>query len=464
MPVQTMIREGHLTPDQEKTYFHAPFEMPPGVQRLDVAYRYNARISSNPTVTGGNTLDLGVFDERGIDFLTAGFRGWSGSERERFFITPEEATPGYLAGPLNPGTWHVLLGVYKLAPDGCDYTIEITLTTADSPGQTPPAPPIVGELPASLPPDGGWLRGELHCHTWHSDGHLSPPALVDRARQRGLDFLAVTDHNTISVQRELATLRDPGLILIRGIEATTFGGHFTVWGIPDWIDFRANQPEAMRAALQDANQRGGLTSCAHPKPFGPDWAFPEVDNFQCVEVWNGPWNGLDELSLDFWLKLLAKGRRVPAVGGSDYHRPGEQAGGMARDLGTPTSWVFVPGAPGASAILDAVRQGHVSLSSAPDEPFLELRAGAGYAALQGDNLPHAAELAVQVRCLRGAGLHLTLLDQNGRLWEEAIAKASTVISCQVETAASQYVRAELRDADGRMGAMTNPIYLTAGAS
>jgi hypothetical protein len=84
---------------QEKTYVHLPFEMEAGAIRLDVEYRYSDQIGSDPQLEGGNTLDLGVFDERGIAFLTAGFRGWSGSERATFFIAENDAAPGYLAGP-----------------------------------------------------------------------------------------------------------------------------------------------------------------------------------------------------------------------------------------------------------------------------------------------------------------------------------------------------------------------------
>src|SRR5512138_3547566 len=129
MPTATIIHEGQLTAEQEKTYVHLPLDLPPGVVRLEVAYQYTSQISSDPRVTGGNTIDLGVFDERGIDFLQAGFRGWSGSERSRFFITPTEATPGYLSGPLKEGRWHVLLGLYKIAEQGCDYRVEVAITT-----------------------------------------------------------------------------------------------------------------------------------------------------------------------------------------------------------------------------------------------------------------------------------------------------------------------------------------------
>ena len=70
----------------------------------------------------------------------------------------------------------------------------------------PPAPPERSarrELPAG--PGLQWLAGDLHAHTVHSDGALTVPELAVLAVERGLDFLAITDHNTISHHAELAS-------------------------------------------------------------------------------------------------------------------------------------------------------------------------------------------------------------------------------------------------------------------
>jgi hypothetical protein len=308
---------------------------------------------------------------------------------------------------------------------------------------------------------GRWLRGELHCHTWHSDGDGSPAERIQMARERGLDFLAITDHNTISSQIELAGVQDPGLILIRGVEVTTFKGHFNVWGIGEWVDFRVQRPDDMAAAIRFAAERGAVASCNHPKPFGPPWEYAEVAGYHCIEVWNGPWYTLNQAALDFWLEQLARGRRIPAVGGSDYHRKGQLAERPPRAPGTPTVWVYAGGMPGEQAILQAVRQGRVSLSDAPDGPFLDLRAGTEFAALGGDALPQPPDgrLAIRLRCLRGVGHRLQILDQQGTLLERVIAEPDQTVALELPVARSLFVRAELRDATGTMKALTNPVYL-----
>ncbi len=459
-----IVLEGNSGPASEKGFIHLPFAMPQHATRLDVSYWYSSQISSDPLIEGGNTVDLGVFDERGIAFLSGGFRGWSGSERHDFFIGETAATPGYLAGPLLPGLWHVHLGLYKIAPPGCSYRVTITITT--EPGHKPAgrlsAPPT--SLPSSPPPahSSPWLCGELHCHTWHSDGELSPADVVALARQRGLDFLAVSDHNNTASQYDLAALHDPGLILIPAVEVTTFKGHFNVLGSGAWVDFRVHGPDEVAAALRLAHARGAVTSCNHPKPFGPPWACTDVTGYDCIEVWNGPWFALNQIALDGWLRQISAGRRIPALAGSDWHRRSEMDEEDPRAPGTPVNWVYVPGAPGAESILDAIRRGHVSLSRDVAGPLLDLRAGAHARAMGGDEMarPVDGRLPVRVHCRRGAGHRLQLLDQQAVLFERVLSQADETVSADLAVAASLFVRAELRAlSNEEVTALSNPVYL-----
>ena len=119
-------------------FVYVPVEVPAGVAQIDVSYSYN-----RPTVPAGvpgNALDIGIFDERGTTLgKRAGFRGWSGGFRTSFSISNSDATPGYLPGPVNPGTWHVAFGPYTVAPSGLDWTLQITLSYGPpGPALTPP--------------------------------------------------------------------------------------------------------------------------------------------------------------------------------------------------------------------------------------------------------------------------------------------------------------------------------------
>ncbi|MBE0688626.1 MAG: phosphoesterase, partial [Anaerolineae bacterium] len=74
-----IILSGFVGPDQTRSYLHLPFEVPTQTGRIDVRYEYSAAIGSDPQLTGGNTVDIGIFDPRGTQFHSPGFRGWSGS-------------------------------------------------------------------------------------------------------------------------------------------------------------------------------------------------------------------------------------------------------------------------------------------------------------------------------------------------------------------------------------------------
>src|SRR5258706_13157979 len=82
-----------ISPEPALTYIYAPFEIPPQIGQFEVSYHYDAAISSDPTLTDGNTIDIGLFDPRGIEFMSQGFRGWRGRARQQFDFAEDSATP-----------------------------------------------------------------------------------------------------------------------------------------------------------------------------------------------------------------------------------------------------------------------------------------------------------------------------------------------------------------------------------
>ncbi len=63
---------------------------------------------------------------------------------------------------------------------------------------------------------------DLHSHTYYSDGKFSPAEVIEGARQRGLQTLAITDHDNSRGSREAAPFaQSAGIELIPGIEITT---------------------------------------------------------------------------------------------------------------------------------------------------------------------------------------------------------------------------------------------------
>ena len=198
----------------------------------------------------------------------------------------------------------------------------------------------------------------------HSDGDLTVAELARFAAAQGLDFLAVTDHNTTSHHAELkdAAARY-GIILIPGQEVTTEEGHAGALGDVGWIDFR----EPPDRWLDTTERQGGLLSVNHPIGGHVSWIWPMQRRPPLAEVWH--WSWLDPhwtTPLAWW---LAWDPTAVPVGGSDWHRPGSDA-----TPGTPTTWVECAGEePGA--VLDGLRAGRCTISARRDGPVLLRRDG-----------------------------------------------------------------------------------------
>ena len=63
---------------------------------------------------------------------------------------------------------------------------------------------------------------DLHCHSTASDGILSPTEVVLRAHEKGVNVLALTDHDTVAGVAEARQQADAlGMRLINGVEIST---------------------------------------------------------------------------------------------------------------------------------------------------------------------------------------------------------------------------------------------------
>jgi len=64
---------------------------------------------------------------------------------------------------------------------------------------------------------------DLHSHTTHSDGLLTPQELIALAVEKGVDVLAITDHDTLDAYQVIPLIND-GITLVPGIELSTQWG------------------------------------------------------------------------------------------------------------------------------------------------------------------------------------------------------------------------------------------------
>ncbi|MGW4568954.1 CehA/McbA family metallohydrolase [Streptomyces sp. NPDC004561] len=462
----TTIR-GTLPPGSPD-YVYVPVEVPSGTAELKVSYTYDR--PAVPPGTPGNALDIGLFDERGTDLGGRGFRGWSGGARTEFSVRADEATPGYLPGPLNPGTWHIALGPYTVAPQGLSYELTVTLT----PGEPGGTPSPVYPPPRARGRGRAWYRGDCHLHSWHSDGRRTPAEIAALARAAGLDFINSSEHNTSSAHAHWADAAGEDLLVLLGEEVTTRNGHVLALGTEpgtfvDWR-YRARDHHWARFARR-IREAGGLVVPAHPHAtcVGCAWKFGFA-GADAVEVWNGPWTPDDEVALAAWdARLVASVRGeqrewLPAMGDSDAHRDPDA-------VGLPQTVVLADDLT-REAIQEGLRAGrsyvaesrHVSLA------FTATTEGGGQAGI-GERLAVDADTPVTVRLEVEGGPRCSVrfvTDQGVLFTGDPLPVSGTGAAEWRTTAAyAAYVRAELRHetalgpVPGAMAAFTNPVFLGA---
>jgi hypothetical protein len=445
--------EGHLSAADAKRYIVHTFEVPPGANRLSLHFSYEpARVAGVE-----NLICLSLFDPAG--FRGAGHRSGATQQVD---IDARRATPGYLPGALPPGRWLVEVDTHMIMPgEACYYRLDVSTGHAGlAPAGDLPSPPA----PRTVRGRGaGWYRGDLHTHTVHSDGGWDVAGLLAAARAYRLDFVTLTDHNTVSGLDEMARAAAADLLTMGGMELTTYWGHALSLGLPRWVDWRTRPGgRTMAEVAGEVEQAGGLFVIAHPgsvgDPFctGCAWRYPEMmpGPARAVEVWNGPWDGDsgNEESLALWYDWLNQGYRMVATAGTDAHS-------FEPTLEVGFSVVYAEALSQAD-ILEAVRRGHLYLSAGPRITFAARTSDGkdGSTVLMGDSLPAGAAaefIAGWEGCPSGAWLRLVVNGQPLAEWE---AEGGGSRSWPIEEKRARWCLVEVRDAEGRMLALTNPIF------
>jgi hypothetical protein len=458
-----LVLAGDISGAQNKTYFEIPFDVPPGKHRINVDFSYTAKEQRA-------VLDLGIADpER--------FRGASGGNKSHFTISETDATPSYLPGAIMPGRWRLLISVPNMRPQAVShYTAEIRF---DARGEE------TGFADRLLAIGKRWYRGDLHMHTAHSDGSCLSQSgrevpcplflTVQTAASRALDFIAITDHNTDSQYDEMRELQPffDHLLLIPGREVTTFHGHFNVFGVTQFIDWRVSPGRlSLNDVMHDVLAKGGIASVSHAEaPEGEDcmgcrWmpsADADMGLFSAVEVIN--YGRVMFSSAKYWDGQLREGHRLAAIGGSDNHNattpPGE-----AGSIGWPTT-VVEANELSVPAILSGIRTGRTFIDlTASRDKVLDFDAEAnGITAKMGETL-HVVDgarirVTIHVNAAQGSTTHL-LLDgeESSANPSMPLDSANAILTTTLTTGSGRHwLRVEVRDKAGKSELIGSPIYI-----
>ncbi|HEY6100232.1 MAG TPA: PHP domain-containing protein [Anaeromyxobacter sp.] len=134
---------------------------------------------------------------------------------------------------------------------------------------------------ARVAPPAGEIRGAYHVHTARSDGRGTLDDVVRAAKQAGLQFVVVTDHNLLALDEQ--GYRD-GVLVVEATEVSTAFGHVVALGVPRALTAQEREEDPLGAICA----LGGVAVVAHP--FHPRRPFTGWDR--------GPWRGFEVVSND----------------------------------------------------------------------------------------------------------------------------------------------------------------------
>lgn len=421
-----------LKPSDTKTLIPVPIEIPPGTEALRIRFTYSpmkvddlelgrelmrAKVASyaqecedDPNIPPAvrafwlevaqdvdrflplrNLLNFSLYDPQGR------FRGrWDSPQYfGKWTEVGPELSRGFLGGGVTPGEWTLELEVHALLSKEVEAVLEVEMVGNEGPR---------------------WFAGEMHSHTNHSDGRASLAEVRQAIREKGLDFMVLSDHNTIAAHPEIPR-ENCNPLVIPGLEWTTFHGHAVAVGIREYVDWRARREDTLQDKIDAVHRQGGLVSIAHPftvgDPFctGCEWEYHNVDLSQVdlLEIWSGSWQKTaipNWRALTWWDELLNQGLRITGVGARDLHRL-EQLD----ESDAPNTYVYA-WACSQAEILTALKRGAVQVSVGPLAD-VKVITGKGGTYTIGDIVPlyegERRELHISVPALEGDGFELRLV-------------------------------------------------------
>ncbi len=206
---------------------------------------------------------------------------------------------------------------------------------------------------------------DLHVHTCYSyDGMSTLREVVNCAEKKGLDGIAITDHDTVDgVKSALKLANERRFVIIPGVEVTTLQGHVLGLNITTSIPKNLGLIETVKKI----HEAGGIAVGAHPIVFIKshiNQRIASASNLDGIEVINSS-------AFPFFLstrlsQMLAEYVKLPQTAGTDAHH--------ADEIGT--AYTLVEADQNVDEIIEAIRRGAVVPFGKPISWNIRVRRGA----------------------------------------------------------------------------------------
>ena len=193
------------------------------------------------------------------------------------------------------------------------------------------------------------IRIDLHVHTLYSgDSNISPKMLIEQLNiNPTVKAVAITDHDTIEGYKHVKKLAEAyeGLLVIPGVEVSTFEGHINVLGVEEMPKY----PLSAEELIDFARERQAVVVIPHPYRvcgLGDNAKKLDADAIETL-------NYRASKAENKLAEKLAKELNLPGVAGTDAHRPNQLF----------KVYTEVNADPDINSILKAIRNGAVRIGS-----------------------------------------------------------------------------------------------------
>lgn len=344
----------------------------------------------------------------------------------------------------------------------------LSLASPSAPSAAPSAEPA-----PSAPPARAFLKGQTHVHTNRSYDARTPPAdVVKFYRDRGYDFLALTDHNRVTLQQDSGPM-----LVFAGVELSQNSTQCEPAPAPGYrclfhlsglfldpardaqegeripLAFRPGRLDAYRAELEIVGRLGGVPVLNHPLfHFAADGRLVRAlatEGVHHVELWNA---SLDQQHPDsresaerraeaLWDEVLSQGTRVFGVATDDAHHFADAAErarvGKFAYVGD-RAWIMLRAEKNAASIRAAFLAGDFYASTGVTLVSLEKTGGA---------------MALEVAPTPGRSTTIRFVGKNGRELERVAGPRAR----RALASGDGYLRAVVEDSAGHK-AWTQPLF------
>jgi predicted metal-dependent phosphoesterase TrpH len=185
------------------------------------------------------------------------------------------------------------------------------------------------------------LKIDFHVHTNYSgDSSITLKQVVSFTKKRGLDGVAITDHNTVEGALKL---KNKEILIIPGIEVSTLEGHILGINVTSPIP----QKLGMEETIEKIHEDGGIAIAPHPTAFYKSPPSRRIKSYDAIEVINA--SSVPFSILTYFNKKFASGLGLPQIGGSDSH--------YAPEIGS--AYTIVDANQKIDDIIQSIKEGYV---------------------------------------------------------------------------------------------------------